>query len=49
MIGLKEEFLDVHLKNVLKFFMENALKKKGWKVVAVDVNKDVVVFSRLEE
>lgn len=37
----------VHLSTVLELFIKTSLKGDGWKVVALDDKRDIVVFTRV--
>lgn len=45
---MKTEWAELYLSIIIRFYIENALKKKGWRVVAIDPQKDKVVLSRYD-
>ena len=44
----KFEYLDVSLKILIRAYIEYALAKKDWKIIAIDVANDKVVLQRFE-
>ena len=44
----KFEYLDVSLKVLIRAYIEYALAKKDWKIIAIDVANDKVVLQRFE-
>lgn len=48
-LNLEIEYFDVKLSQAIKYFIEHALKKKDWTVIAIDPVKDAVVLRRYKE
>lgn len=48
-LNLGIEHFEVSLEQILKYFIEHALKEKDWMVVAIDPVKNNVVLRRYKE
>lgn len=48
-LNLEIEHFEVSLDQVLKYFIEHALKEKDWTVVAIDPVKNNVILRRYKE
>ena len=46
---MRVEYIDIHLSTIIEHFIKCVLTKKGWKVIAIDPSKNMVVFQRFAE
>lgn len=44
----KFEHLDMGLRTLIRAYIDYALRKKDWKILAIDVTNDKVVLQRFE-
>jgi len=45
---VNKKTIDVSLTSIIRHFMATGLIEDDWEILAVDANKDVVVFKRYE-